>query len=140
MSTSEPGVTDETQLVIEIGDQQAGGVEGQLILDDVEFGKSRDNDPKHGIGNETPQGISTGNITYTVSASAMLNGAAADLARQLGPDNTLDGELYIEEEADAEFNVLRSKLDWNDVSIEATDDGDAILSVEFDARGPGGDV
>ena len=140
MSDSEPGVTNETQLVVEIGDEKAGGVEGQLILDDVEFAKSRDNDPKHGIGNETPQGISTGNITYTVSASAILNDAAADLAQELGPDNTLHGELYIEEEADVDFQVTRSKLDWNDVSIEATDDGDAILSVEFDARGPDGDV
>lgn len=141
MAQNEPGVTDETMLIVEIGDEQAGGTEGQLILEDVEFGKSRDNDPKHGVGNETPQGIQRGNITFEVSASAHLNGAAAELVRDLTPQKTLEAELRVSSSSDAasDFSILQTKLDWNDVSVEGTDDGDVVVSMDFDARGPGGD-
>ncbi len=132
------GVTNEASLIVEIGDQQAGGTAGQLILEDVEFRKQRDNEMKHGVGNETPQGISTGNITYECSASAVFNGAAADLARSLDKSTTLTGSLYVQDDASeaSDFGLTNSYLDWNDVRVEATDDGDVIMEVDFDARGP----
>lgn len=129
------GVTSDSELVITIGDAQAGGVEGQLILDDVEYQKERDNDPKHGIGNDKPQGMRYGNITYNVSATAVLNEAAADLALQLkrggqnGEHPVLSGQLNT---PNATINV--GKLDWNDIRIEASDDGDVTMSADFDAR------
>jgi hypothetical protein len=142
----QPGVTDESLLVIDIsknGDdssQKAGGTDGQLVLDDVEFGKSRDNTMVHGIGNRTPQGVQRGNITYEVSASAHFNDTAADLAKSLGPTDVLTGELYFRKDASSSFNVNFTALDWNDCSIEASDDGDVVMSVTFDARIPTGSL
>lgn len=140
MADDEPGVTNETLLIVKIGDSKAGGTDGQLLLEDVEFSKERDNDPKHGIGNDTPQGISHGNITYNVSTSALLNGESADLVRNLDPYTPLSAELRLSDDADADIEVVQTKLDWNSVSIEATDDGDIVLSLDFDARGPTQDM
>lgn len=143
---NQPGVTDESLLVIEIssngdgGTQTAGGTSGQLVLDDVEFSKSRDNTMVHGIGNRTPQGVQRGNITYEVSASAHFNDSAAELARSLGPTDVLTGKLYFRKSETNSFNSHFTALDWNDCAIEATDDGDIVMSVTFDARIPSGDL
>ena len=141
---NQPGITDESLLVIEISSngnsQKAGGTNGQLVLDDVEFGKSRDNTMVHGIGNRTPQGVQRGNITYEVSASAHFNDSAAELAKSLGPTDVLTGELYFRQEGADSFNTHFEALDWNDCAIEASDDGDVVMSVTFDARIPTGSL
>jgi hypothetical protein len=143
--SNQPGVTDESLLVIEISDgdggtQTAGGTSGQLVLDDVEFSKSRDNTMVHGIGNRTPQGVQRGNITYEVSASAHFNDSAAELAKSLGPTDELAGKLYFRKDDTNSFSSHFTALDWNDCSIEASDDGDIVMSVDFDARIPSGDL
>lgn len=122
------GLSSDTDLIIEIGDETT---EGQLVLDDVEFRKERDNEVHHGIGNDDPSGIRYGKPTYHVTATAILNGAAAELATSLDANTTLSGEL-IDENSGLEIDV--GKLDWNDVRIEANDDGDVMMNAEFDAR------
>lgn len=123
------GVTSDNELEIEISDAEAGTTQGQLILDDVEWRKERDNEPKHGIGNETPQGIRYGNKTYHVSATAIMNEEAAGLVTDADGQEILTGTLRT---PNLEIDV--GKLDWNDVRVEANDDGDVTVSVEFDAR------
>lgn len=123
------GVTSDSELEIEISDAQAGTTQGQLILDDVEWRKERDNDPKHGIGNDEPQGMRYGNKTYMVSATAILNEAAADMMLAAKGTAILEGVLRT-----PNLEVDVGKLDWNDVRTEASDDGDVTVSVEFDAR------
>jgi len=123
------GVTSDSELEITVGDKAAGTTRGQLILDDVEWRKERDNDPKHGIGNDEPQGMRYGNKTYSVSSTSILNGAAADLALSIDDDDVLTATLRT-----PNLIVDVGKLDWNDVRIEASDDGDVTLSADFDAR------
>lgn len=138
MAENEPGVIDEGQLVVKIGDSKAGGVDGQLILDDVTFGMSRDNEDKHGVGNYFPQGTSHGNITFSVSTTAMLNGESARLVKEdISVTTPLEGELRAPDpDSDGTLmKVAETKLEWNDISVEATDDGDALVSFDFNARG-----
>ena len=123
------GVTSDNELEIEISDAEAGTTQGQLILDDVEWRKERDNDPKHGIGHDEPQGMRYGNKTFHVSATSIMNESAAGLVTDAEEQNILTGTLRT---PNLEIDV--GKLDWNDVSVEATDDGDVTLSVDFDAR------
>jgi hypothetical protein len=123
------GVTSDSELEIKIADAEAGTTKGQLILDDVEWRKERDNDPKHGIGHDEPQGMRYGNKTYSVSATAILNGAAANLALSIDDDAILTGTLKT-----PNLTVNVGKLDWNDVRVEASDDGDVTMSADFDAR------
>ncbi|MDB9285387.1 hypothetical protein PN494_00170 [Halorubrum ezzemoulense] len=114
---------------MKISDAEAGTTRGQLILDDVEFNKTRDNDPKHGIGNDEPQGIRYGNKTYSVSTTAHLNGASAELMLSAEGQDILTATLRT---PNLEVNV--GKLDWNDVTVEASDDGDVTVAFDFDAR------
>lgn len=123
------GVTSDNELVVTVSDAEAGTTRGQLILDDVEFNKTRDNDPKHGIGNDEPQGIRYGNKTYSVSHTAHLNDAAAELMLDAEGQDILTAVLRT---PNLEVNV--GKLDWNDVTLEAADDGDVTVSMDFDAR------
>jgi|APHM01.1.fsa_nt_gi hypothetical protein len=145
-TNQDDSVTDESLLVVEIGDEKAGGTDGQLLLDDVEFNKSRDNDMIHGIGNRTPQGVQRGNITYEVSASSHFNGSAASLAQSLNPRSVIKGKLYFRTNDDQSIVgegggnfELNFDLDWNDCTVEASDDGEVIVSVDFDGRTPTSD-
>lgn len=123
------GITSENELVITISDEEAGTTKGQLILEDVEYRMERDNEQKHGIGNDTPKGISYGNKECYVSHTAILNESAADLAMTLADDDTVEGMLRT---PNMEIDV--GKLDWNDWNVSASDDGDVTFEVEFDAR------
>ena len=123
------GVTSDNELEVTISDAEAGTTRGKLILDDVEFRKERDNDPKHGIGNDDPQGMRYGNKTYHVSTTNILNDAAADLMLDAQGTEILTAVLRT-----PNLEVDVGKLDWNDVRLEASDDGDVTMSAEFDAR------
>lgn len=123
------GVTSDNELEVTIADAEAGTTQGQLILDDVEFRKERDNEPKHGIGNIKPQGMRYGNKTYHVSATSILNEDAADLLLETEGTAILTAVLRT-----PNLEVDVGKLDWNDVRLEASDDGDVTVSMEFDAR------
>jgi len=124
------GITSDNELVIKIANEEAGTTRGQLVLDDVEFNKSRDNDPKHGIGNSEPQGMRYGNETYTVSATAHMNESAATLITDTNDEDLVPvGRLKT-----PNLLVEVGKLDWNDISVEASDGGDVTVSAEFDAR------
>lgn len=123
------GVTSDADLVVKIGDHEAGTTKGQLILDDVEYRMERDNEVKHGIGNDEPQGTRKGNKTYHVSHSAILNGSAADLALSVADGDELTAVFR---SPDMEIDV--GVLDWNDWNVNASDDGDVMFEVEFDAR------
>lgn len=129
------GVTSDSELEIKIEDASAGTTEGMLILDDVEFRKQRDNDPKHGVGNDEPQGMQYGNITYNVSATAHLNGASADLAVSVKRDaESGEHPILTAVLRTPNLEVDVGKLDWNDVRIEASDGGDVTMAADFDAR------
>lgn len=134
------GVTSDSQLKVTIGDKQAGGTQGQLILDSVEVSHSRDNDPKHGVGNDEPQGMQLGNITYEVTASAHLNGAAADLAKSIKPHTPISATFQTTEDADGSLSTNQSELYWNDVTVEAQDGGDVVVSLGLDGVTAAGDL
>lgn len=123
------GLTSDNELEVTISDAAAGTTKGQLILDDVEFRKERDNEPKHGIGNDEPQGIRYGNKTYMVSTTNILNGSAAELMLDAQDQDVLTASLRT-----PNLEVDVGELDWNDVRVEASDDGDVTVSMEFDAR------
>lgn len=123
------GVTSDNELVVRIGGQSAGSTAGQLILDDVEYNKTRDNEEKHGIGNAEPQGIRYGNRTYSVSATGIANQSTAGMLNEARDDNIITGVLRTPNKT-----ISFGKLDWNDVTVEATDDGDVTVSVDFNAR------
>ena len=123
------GVTSDNELEITISDAEAGTTQGQLILDDVEFRKERDNEPKHGIGNDEPQAMRYGNKTFEVSATSILNESAAQLMLDAEGQDILTAVLRT-----PSLEVDVGKLDWNDVMVEATDDGDVTVSMDFDAR------
>lgn len=125
-------IVDDGQMVVQVAGQQAGGEAGQLILNNVNFAKERENTNAHGIGNKEPQGMKFGNITYTFSSESQLNEAAADLLRELsdGDDATEPTNAFIRAEDTVEVRI--GKIYWNTVEWDSNDDGDIIVTVNGD--------
>jgi len=124
------GVTDDKDLVIKISDHEAGTTKGQLILDDIELSGERDNTEYAGIGNEETQGVGYGNKTYSISETAILNGAAADLALQISEEDYVEGFIRT-----PNMEASAGQLHWNDWSVSASDDGDVTFEVSFNVTG-----
>lgn len=118
------GVTDDKDLVLTIADKSAGTTKGQLIIDDVELGGERDNSEYSGIGNEDTQGVGYGNKRHSLSETAILNGAAADLALSIDENDYLEGS-FLSPNIDSTF-----RLHWNDWNVSASDDGDVTLDID----------
>ena len=136
-----PGVTSETEVVVEIGEATAGGDGGQLILEDVEFEAERDNDVKHGIGNHNPQGIALGNIEYTTSHTAVMNDTAAELVADLDPSTPNEASMDLDgglEDGGDGSEYVSTEIYWNNIRTEATDDGDVMVELDFDVLVPTG--
>lgn len=125
-------IIDDGDLVFTLGDKSGGDETGQLIISDVSLTISRDNDPTHGIGNKEPQGIKYGNKTYELSKESHENEAVADLVAEMynNDTNPTDAALRSEGGMDAEIGVVV----WNEVSKEASDGGDVLLSIDADCR------
>lgn len=123
------GVTDDKDLLIKLGSKQAGGVKGQLIIDDINFNGERDNTEYSGIGNEGTTGIGYGNETYALSFTEILNDAGAELIDETIGDEPISG---IVRTPNYEFNL--GKLDWNNFDFDASDDGDTTFAADFNVR------
>jgi len=122
------GVTDEQELVITIGSGQAGGKQGQVIMEDITYNAERDNTHHHGLGNDESQGISYGNKTQTVDSTQTVNETVAGLIDDYMGDGTLTGSIEMPNKT-----VDLGKLHWNNLELEASDgDGAPTLSVSFD--------
>lgn len=125
------GLTDDKDLLIRIGDAQAGGVNGQLILEDINVNFSRDNTQYSGIGNKGTQGTSFGSIEYSVSVTDHLNEKGADmLDAAFNNNDSLRGIVR-----SPNFEVSVGELNWNNIDLDASDDDTYQLSIDFDGQG-----
>lgn len=124
-------VTDDKDLVVKIADEHAGNTRGQLILEDVEFSETRDNEEYAGIGNDTTQGVGYGNREFELDASAIYNGSAANLARSISSSDYVTGWIRTDE---GEYSA--GELHYNDWDVNATDDGDVEFNANFIVTNP----
>lgn len=126
-------VVDENKdLVIRVAGEQAGGQKGQLILNDVGFGGERDNTVYHGIGNDEPQELGTGNKTYSLSIENILNESAATLLIELVENDAQPDEAEIRANGVLKANI--GKIDWNSFDWNSQDGGDVTVSLDCDCR------
>lgn len=125
--------TNEIDLVVKYATMKGGGDDGQLIIDDVELSRSRDNRVRHGIGNEDPQEIEKGNKTYTFSTTTLMNKTAAEaLERIYEGDAETDG-LYVRDSG--VFKDKASGMVFNDLTTSSSDDGDTTVEIDADLLG-----
>lgn len=107
-----------------------GDLQANLPIDDFNFNKSQDKPPQHGIGNEDPVGLTTGNAEYT--ASLTLLGDDKNLFSEVWEDapNPIV-ELHVTLD---ETKMIVKGLDETDVELSASDGSDPIeLSIDFNA-------
>jgi len=122
--------TNEQDLIVKYASKKAGGDDGQLVLDDVEIGNSRDNRRRVGIGNDTTQYIEEGNPDPTFSTTAMLNEASAQALKEIDNGNAVAQEVYVRD--DGNITGQASGMVTNDVTLSSSDDGDTTVSVDAD--------
>lgn len=125
--------TNEVDLVVKYADAKGGGDDGQLIIDDVELSRSRDNRTRHGIGNEEPQEIEKGNKTYTFSTTCYMNRAAANAMKRIHDGQALTDAVYVRD--DGIWKERADGMVTNDVTTSASDGGDTTVSVDADLLG-----
>ena len=126
------GVTDDKDLVVRLGGEQAGGVTGQLILSDVTFTIERDNTEHTGIGNEEAQAKSYGDPEASLSAEGMVNDALAREMKSLYDNKETPPRAYIRSQGTFEWSI--GKMDWNSLETSASDDGDVTMSLDAGCR------
>lgn len=125
------GLTDDKELLVRIGDEQAGGVEGQLILEDLNVNLSRDNTTYSGIGNEGTTGTSYGNVSVSLSLTDHVNESGARmLDAAVNSDTPVRG---IVRSPNLEISI--GELDWNNIDLDAADEDTYQLSIDFDGQG-----
>lgn len=132
-NTDDVSHTSEVDLIVHYAGKQGGGDSGQLIIDSVELGRSRDNRVRHGIGNDEPQAIEKGNKTYTFSTTTYMNSAAAEAL-----ENIFDGEYVVEDVYVREEGGFKDKANTmvlNDITTSADDDGDTTVDMDADLMG-----
>jgi hypothetical protein len=125
----------ELDLLVKYADHKGGGTDGQLIIDDVETQRSRDNRIRHGIGNENPQDIEKGNKTYSFSTTTMMSNAAADALERIVDGDAEQDALYVRKSGDDGWSEQADGMVWNDVTTSASDDGDTTVSIDADLFG-----
>lgn len=117
-------ITDDSHLIIRIGDGQAGGPSGALIIDSMEFGVNKNKETKHGAANTKPQGRTTGNQELELSFT------------HIGQDTTLAKEIE-----EGNFDVVIRGNEYNyevnyvdgDFTVNISDGGDYELDFDGDA-------
>lgn len=125
------GLTDDKELLVRIGDEQAGGIEGQLILEDLNINLSRDNTTYSGIGNEGTTGTSHGNASVSLSLTDHVNESGARmLDAAVNSDTPVRG---IVRSPNLEISI--GELDWNNIDLDAADEDTYQLSIDFDGQG-----
>jgi len=127
------GHTNEIDLVVKYADEKGGGADGQLIIDDVELSRSRDNRVRHGIGNEDPSEIEKGNKTYTFSTTAFMNSAAARALERIYEGDAEEQAVYVRD--DGVFKDKAEGMVFNDLTTSASDGGDTTVSIDADLLG-----
>lgn len=125
--------TNEHNLVIKYATKKGGGTDGQLVIDDVELSRSRDNRVRHGIGNEEPQDIEKGNRTYTFSTTTILGDAAAEALKRIDDGRAETDTVYVRE--DGNFADTADGMVFNDLTTSSSDDGDTTVSIDADLMG-----
>lgn len=125
--------TNELDLIVKYADKKGGGSDGQLIIDDVELESSRDNRPRHGIGNGDPQVIEKGNSTYTFSTTAFMNSAAAKALKNIDNGDAETQAVYIRD--DEVFKGKASGMVFNTLNVSSSDGGDTTVQIDADLTG-----
>jgi len=129
---------NEVDLVVKFAGKKGGGVDGQLIIDDVELSSSRDNRTRHGIGNEDVQNIERGNKSHTFSTTCIMNDAAADGMRKIRDGNATTEAVYALHQDDDGNATWKDKADgmvWNDITLSSSDGGDTTVAIDADLLG-----
>jgi hypothetical protein len=126
--------TNEHDLIVQYAGQQGGGDSGQLIIDSVELEHARDNRVRHGIGNEQPQEIEKGNLTYTFSTTTYMNQAAASALRSIDAGDAETQSVYVQD-SQGNFKDSASGMVFNTLNISASDDGDTAVDIDADLLG-----
>lgn len=124
--------TNELDLVVKYADKKGGSTDGQLIIDDVELERSRDNRNRHGIGNEDPQNIERGNRTYTFSTTTMMGEAAAEALKRIDDGEAVTDTIYVR---GPDWTETASGMVFNTLTTSASDGGDVTLDIDADLLG-----
>lgn len=124
--------TNEVDLIVKYANKMGGG-NGQLLIDDVELQRSRDNRVRHGIGNDEPQEIEKGNKTYTFSTTCFMNSAAAQALNRIFEGDAETDAVYIRD--DGVFEDSADGLVFNDLTISSSDGGDTTVEIDADLLG-----
>lgn len=125
--------TNEIDLVVKYATKKGGGKDGQLIIDDVELSRSRDNRVRHGIGNDEPQEIERGNKTYTFSTTTLMNKTAADALKRIYDGDAETDAVYVQDSG--VFKDKASGMVFNDLTTSASDDGGTTVEIDADLLG-----
>lgn len=127
------GHTNELDLVIKYATEKGGSIDGQLIIDDIEFSRSRDNRTRHGIGNDEPQVIEEGNKEYSFSTTTFMNNAAARALERIFDGLAVADTVYVRDPGN--WKDQADGMVFNDVTTSASDDGDTTISIDADLMG-----
>jgi choline dehydrogenase-like flavoprotein len=125
--------TNEIDLIVQFANEKGGGTDGQLIIDDVELERSRDNRTRHGIGNGEPQVIEKGNNTYTFSTTAYMNSASARALQRIYDGRAETQAVYVED--DGVWKDRADGLVFNTLTTSSSDDGDTTVQIDADLLG-----
>lgn len=105
-------ITDANDCIVKVGNTQAGGTQGRLIITDFQVDKSQNKDRKYGIGNSSAQGRTHGN--EEVDLSFTHEGENADLFETIEEGN---------------FSVALTGRDWR-WRLQDVDDTDISVQVD----------
>lgn len=125
--------TNEIDLIIKYADEKGGGADGQLIIDDIELERSRENRHRHGIGNEQTQVIEKGNKTATLSTTAYMNSAAARALERIEAGEAEAQAVYVRDPGN--WKDKADGMVFNTLTTSASDDGDTTVSIDADLLG-----
>lgn len=126
-------VIDDAQVVFEIGDYNAGGDGGKVILNSVTLTIERPTNGYSGIGNEGEVAVGYGTRSASLSHEQVLNEEAAKMLEDLYEnDRSAKGISII---AGGALTVEGAKFDWNNLELSIEDDGDATVSIDGKVRG-----
>lgn len=126
-------VIDDAQVIFEIGDYQAGGDTGKVILNSVTLTIERPTNGYSGIGNEAEIAVGYGTRSASLDHEEMLNQEAAELLADLYENDRSPSEIAIL--AGDILDARATKFDWNNLEINIEDDGDATVSMSGKIRG-----
>jgi hypothetical protein len=128
---------NENDIIVKYGGKKGGGDAGQLVIDEVELNEASDNRIRHGIGNQDPSSIESGNNTYTFSTTVMLNDAAVAVLKDIKKGDRSTKAVYVRHNGDSE-TVYKEKADGmvpNDITETVSDGGDTSVSIDADLLG-----